>query len=167
MRGVEGWQGQCDLDSSNRQVLEAGNSARLLHRSGLYWKPLLSSWDSITLWRHRCLFFLFFFNAFTSPVLPANTAQTQRLYINSPLKRVLAPRVATDLRHIKGKRDTLQEGKHVPPTSACPRTRYAEFQTLNHSRWLGSPYLTPTPHQSYPPECSQSSPDQMAAYQLH
>lgn len=72
LMGTEGWQGQCDLDSSNRRVLESSNSAPLPHSSGVYWKSLLSSWNNITLWRHCCLFF--FSNAFTSPVLPADTA---------------------------------------------------------------------------------------------
>lgn len=55
--GTEGWQGQSDLESLNRQALKASDKVLPFHSSEMHEKSSLISWNNITLWRHSPLFF--------------------------------------------------------------------------------------------------------------
>lgn len=115
---TEGWQGQCDLDSSNRQALKASGCALMLHSSGMHKKSLLlgiiSPFGDITA-------FFFFFNTFTFLNTFKCCLQTQHKLNGSTLIHFWREFQLHEIhKPIKGKRDTLQKGKCVLPTAACP-----------------------------------------------
>jgi hypothetical protein len=122
---TEEWQGQSDLDSSDKQALKvAVNGCSQLRMS----EKSLTFWNNITLWRHCCL--LFFFFTVTTQVLPADTAQATNLmtFLNQLIFKVSL----TSKRYhkpIKGKTDTSQK-KFVLLISGCPDTQKCRSYTM-------------------------------------